>query len=227
MIFPILETESQLRVNDKSRLDATKSFISPDEAAITLVEIEPEAGVGFYDVTSSKYLDWQYDLDGDKVVTLQITTDGLPTQITKTISVLLPENDIIFSTDDDLLAHEDDILRYVRSGRSSFIDKHRLARKRIVRWLSEQRIYDRDGDNLTASAIMDVDEVNEWSKFYVLYIIFNSLSNAIDDIFAQKASLYQSLSKDAQNRSAIRLDTNGDGNEDANKDTRTVRMIKR
>jgi hypothetical protein len=227
MIFPILELESQLRVNDKSRLDGSKSFLSPDEAAITLVEIEPEIGAGFIDVTSNRYLDWLYTTDGTKTVSLRITTDALPTVFTKDIDVILEENDILFSSDDDLVAHEDDILRYVRSGRSSFIDKHRLAKKRIVRWLSEQRIYDLDGNNLTDAAIMDVEEVNEWSKFYVLYIIFNSLSNAIDDIFAQKAALYQSLAKDAQQRSAIRLDRNGDGNEDTNKDTRTYRMIRR
>jgi len=227
MIFPILELETQLQVNDKTRLDAEKSFISPDEAAITLVEIEPEASAGFIDVTSSRYLDWQYATDGTKAVTVRITTDAAPVTFSKDIEVLLEENDILFSSDDDLLAHEDDILRYVRAGRSSYIDKHRLAKKRIVRWLSEQRIYDKDGNNLTASAIMDIDEVNEWSKFYVLYIIFNSLSNAIDDIFAQKASLYQSLAKDAQNRSAIRLDLNADGSEDINKDTRTYRMIRR
>ena len=227
MIFPILELESQLRLNDKTRLDAVKSFISPDEAAITLVEIESETSAGFIDVTSNRYLDWQYSTDGAKTVSLRITTDGAPTTFTKNIEVLTEANDVTFSSDDDLLAHEDDILRYVRSGRSSYIDKHRLAKKRIVRWLSEQRIYDQDGNNLTDAAIRDVEEVNEWSKFYVLYIIFNSLSNAIDDIFAQKASLYQSLAKDAQQRSAIRLDTNGDGNENINKDTRTYRMIRR
>jgi hypothetical protein len=227
MIFPILEIESQLRVNDKSRLDATKSFLSPDEASITLVEIEPEVGAGFIDVTNNLYLDWLYTTDGIKTISLRITTDALPTIITKDIEVLLEENDIVFSSDDDLLAHEDDILRYVRSGRSSYLDKHRLAKKRIVRWLSEQRIYDVDGNNLTDAAIMDVDEVNEWSKFYVLYLIFNSLSNAIDDIFAQKAVLYQGLAKDAQKRSALRLDLNGDGVEDINKDARTYRLIRR
>lgn len=227
MIFPILELESQVQTNDKTRLDASKTFISPDEAAITLVEIEPEASAGFIDVTSNRYLDWLYTTDGTKSVTVRVTTDGTPVTFSKDLESLLPENDILFSTDDDLLAHEDDILRYVRSGRSSFIDKHRLSKKRIVRWLSEQRIYDNDGNNLTDAAIMDVEEVNEWSKFYTLYIIFNSLSNAIDDIFAQKASLYQSLAKDAQSRSAIRLDRNGDGNEDTNKDMRTYRMIRR
>lgn len=227
MIFPILELESELRINDKTRLDGEKTFISPDEAAITLIEIEPEASNGFIDVTSSKYLDWQYSSAGDKTVTIRVTTDGAPTTFSKTISVLAVADDPIFSTDDDLLAHEDDILNYVRSGRSSFIDKHRLARKRIVRWLSEQRIYDVNGDNLTVDAIMDTEEVNEWSKFYVLYIIFNSLSNAIDDVFAQKAVLYQSLAKDAQKRSAIRLDTTGDGNENVNKDTRSYGLKRR
>lgn len=87
MIFPVLKLEDVVQVNDQTRLDATKSYKTPDEAAITLVEIEPELEAGFIDVTSSKYLDYQYSSDGDKDVTVRITTDGVPTQLTKVLSI--------------------------------------------------------------------------------------------------------------------------------------------
>lgn len=227
MIFPVLELEDVLQVDDKTRLDARKSFISPDEAAITLVEIEPEAAAGFIDVTSNQYLDWQYASDGTKAVTVRITTDGAPVTKSKNIEVVTEADDALFSNDADMLAHEDDILNYVRPGRNSFLDKHRLTQEMIVRWLGDNRIYDTDGNLLTKAAITQVEEVAEWSKFYTLYLIFNSLSNATDDIFAEKASLYKALANDAKNRSAIRLDRDGDGNEDTTADLRTFRLKRR
>ena len=57
-IFPHIELEDIVQVNDRTRLSAIKSFVSKDEAAVTLVEIEPESGSGFIDVTGAKQADW-------------------------------------------------------------------------------------------------------------------------------------------------------------------------
>jgi hypothetical protein len=53
MIFPLVESEPIVQVSDKTRLSAVKSFKSNDEPAISLVEIEPESGSGFINVTGS------------------------------------------------------------------------------------------------------------------------------------------------------------------------------
>ena len=210
-IFKSLRLENIVQVDDKTRIDARKTFVSPDESSITVVEIEPESGAGFIDVTDTYYLDWQYSMDGDKAITLRVTTDGSPESLTKTLSIISAENDKLFSTDSELLPYEPNILEWTRDGRSSFIDFYREAQSRILTFLDEQRIWDSNGDRLTKDAIIDVKEVNDWSKFIVLKTIFEGLSNAVDDIFGIKAIKYLNLEKEARDRAAVRLDLNGDG----------------
>lgn len=229
MIFPHLVLESTVQTNDKTRLDGTKSFVSADEAAITLLEIEPEASAGYVDVTSLKYLDWQYSTAGSKTVTIRITTDGSPVTATGTVLVVTPSTDALFSSDAELVEHEGDILNYVRPGRNSFLDKHRAAQDRILGWLDEHRIWDNDDNRLTKAAVVNVSEVNDWSKFLTLQIIFEGLSNAVDDVFKEKSKTYERLAESARNRATFRLDFDGDGTQEANEvlDVRSTRLLRR
>lgn len=227
MIFHSIKLEEIVQVDDRTRLDGSGSFLSPDEAAITLVEIQPEDAAGFFDVTENLYLDWQYETDGVKEVTLRITTDGAPVTKTKTLNIITALDDRLFSSDADLIAHEDDIIKYLPAHRGSYLDKHRLSQQRIVRYLNEQRIWDYSGNPLTKEALTNIDEVGEWSKFYTLMLIYRSLSNASDDIFQQKASQYEALAKMAQNQSVLRLDRNNDGIEDTKKDMITYNLVRR
>jgi len=229
MIFPIVELEDVVQLNDKTRLNGEKVFITPDEAAITLIEIEPEAASGYIDVTSNMYLDWQYATAGSKTVTIRVTTDGAPTSFSKTIEAVTVATDALFSVDTDITSHEPDVLNYVRAGRSSFLDIHRKSQIRIISWLNEQRIWDINGDALTKTAIINVEEVSQWSKYLSLQLIFEGLSNATDDIFHEKAIRYRAMADVAKNRGAIRLDFDGDGNQDTDEtsDIRSLRMVRR
>jgi len=228
MIFPVLKLEEIVQVDDRTRLDASDSYVTPDEAAITLIEIEPESGAGFIDVTSSQYLDYQYAVDGDKDVTVRVTTDGAPSTVTKALTIISAADDKLFSSDEELLPHEPDLLNYTRNGRNSFLDVHRSAQDRIITWLDENRIWDTNGDRLTKAAIIDIQEVNDWSKFLTLGLIFEGLSNAVDDIFMQKAQKYMEMAEKARNRGAIRLDRDGDSEEDVSKtDLRSFGMVRR
>ena len=228
MIFPVLELEETVQKDDKTRLDATKTFISPDEAAITLIEIEPEASAGFIDVTSSKYLDWQYSTDGDKAVSVRVTTDGAPVSSSLTLPVINSADDKLFSSDAELLPYEPDLLKYVRDGRNSFLDVHRTAQGRIITWLDEHRIWDTDGNRLTKANITDLEEVNDWSKFMALRLIFEGLSNSTEDIFHIKSLRYRELENKSRNRGALRLDLNNDGNTDQIKsDLRSFGLFRR
>ena len=218
MIFPNLECEAIVQVNDKTRLNGSKSFITPDESAITLVEIEPESGNGYINVTGAApldplnwYLDWQYATNGTKTATIRVTTSGAPVTVTKTISVLSVVDDKLFSDDSDLIMHESEILRWVPVGRNSFKDMHRRAQQRILAWLDEKGHTDSSGARLTKASIVDVQEVKEWSIFLTLRMIFQSISNAVDDVFDKKAKYYESREAEARNRSALRYDYDGDG----------------
>ncbi len=228
MIFPVLELEQVVQVDDRTRLDGLKAYTTPDEAAITLVEIEPDAGAGYIDVTSNRYLDWQYSTDGDKTVTLRITTDGAPQSISRTLSVLSVVDDRLFSSDAELLPYEPQILQWTREGRNSFLDVHRAAQDRILGWLDEHRIWDNQGNRLTKEDITDIQEVNDWSKFMTLRLIFEGLSNAIDDIFHEKAIRYGEMEVQARNRAALRLDRDNDGiTDEIKQDMRSVGIYRR
>lgn len=213
MIFPVLELESVLQVNDKTRLNGSKSYVTDDEAAITLVRIDPD-GSGFIDVTQNRYLDYQYDTGGTKTVTIEVTTDGAPVTATKDIEVVTPEDDYLFSGDAELVSHEPNILSYVAPGKNSFLNIHRTAQDRILDWLNAHRIWDRNNNPLTKEAIVSIEEVNDWSKFLTLQIIFEGLSNSIDDIFAQKSQAYRVMAANTRDRARIRLDRDGDGSDD-------------
>jgi hypothetical protein len=228
MIFPNLKLESIVQVDDKTRLDGQESYITNDEAAITLIEIEPETAAGFIDVTEDKYLDYQYATSGDKTVSIRITTDGAPTTITKQIVVISEVDDKLFSKDSDLVTHEPDILEYVREGRNSFLDVHRMAQTRIVAWLDEHRIWKTDNSKLTKDDLTDLEEFSQWSKFLVLRYIYEGLSNATDDIFWEKRNRYMSLEEAARNRGALRLDRDGDGETDTTLvNMRSLNLVRR
>src|SRR5574343_196918 len=200
-IFPRLELEEKVQVNDKTRLDATKSFKTDEVSAVSQVRIKPEASGIFITVavsapTDSKkwYLDWQYSSAGTKTVTLEFTDSDSPTPnvVTSTmdLEVVTAASENLFSKDADLISEESDILRYVRAGRASFIDVHRTAQENILNEIYKNRILSSTGTKLLAADVIDVSEVKQWSKYMVLKMIFEGISNAVDDVFARKAEKY-------------------------------------
>lgn len=228
-IFGILELEDKVQENEKTRLSALKSFISPDEASISLIEIEPEAAAGFIDITSQQYLDWAYSTAGSKTVTLRITTDAAPVSFTDTIEVVTAATEKLFSNDDYLVKHESDILNWVPNGKADFRYIHRRCQSRIISWLDEKRYWDINGQPLTIDDLLRLEEFEEWSTFMALRLIFESLSNAIDDVFDQKSKRYKGLEVQARNRGALRFDRNNDGTLGSNEgqDVWTHNLIRR
>lgn len=227
-IFPNLILEETVQVDDKTRLDGTKSFVSSDEAAITLVRIKPEATGSYVTVTSDKYLDWSYSSSytGEQTVEIEITTDGGAETFTKTLTVVTAATDDLWSSDADLVQHEPEIMNYTPEGKSSFLNIHRLAQTRILAWLDERKIWDNDGNRLT-SADVDGTDMNEWSKYLALAYINEGLSNALDDIFFEKASRYRDLAERAASRAVLRLDLDNDGTKDEKVNNFTGLLLRR
>ena len=217
MIFPNLELEDTLQFGDRTRLSAVKSFITQDEAAVTLVEIEPSSGGGFIDVTGSGsedwFLDWEYTGGASitETVSVRVTTDGAPVTSTNTLELITPADDRLFSDDSQLTQQESDILKWVPDGRNSFLNIHRRAQELIIAFLDEQGYTDVDGDPLTKEDIVRLDEVNQWSKALALSLIFQSQSNAVDDVFDRKSKFYGSEVLTHRHRSILRVDLNNDG----------------
>lgn len=237
MIFPNLEIEELVQVNDKTRLNATKTFVSKDNVAITMVRIEPEAGNGFVDVTggaplnsSNWYLDWQYATAGTKTVQVEVTA-GTTTTYSSTIVVVSAATDALWSSDKDLIGYENQIMKWVPPGRNSWLNVHRKAQVLILDWLDSIRVWKKDGTRLTKADFLVTNDVRQLSAYWTLQLIFEDLSNKPDDIFRFKADSYAELVQAAKNRGRIQADfndnqTDDDVNEDS-QDMRSFTMVRR
>jgi hypothetical protein len=211
MIFPHIELEPVIQLNDRTRLNATKSFVTQDESAITKIEIKPITGESFIDVTTDQYLDWQYSSAGTVNVTCRVTASAASAEITSTMQVISPASDNLFSSDSDLKLHEPDIMKWTENGRNSFKNMHRRVQKLIVEQLRREGYVDINGVPYTKGAIVNLDEVKQWSTFWVLETIMQGMSNSVDDEFDVKAKEYKKSRLEWGKTAMLRLDTDGDG----------------
>lgn len=316
-IFALLNYEKDVQLEDKTRLDASKSFASKAASEITSMTITAGVGasaISVYDPDlNERYLDWVYesfaiDIDstnnsllfneGGSTLTATITSASytlstlaaeIKTQMeavgagTYTVTVsadneltiastvvfeledceLLSQlffetdegtaltftsdvieygtrkvtvaigngtltdtkyfyqrvyseaGDRLFCTDQDLTAHESDLMRWVKDGRSSFKDQIRRSQKLIIAWLDEKGYVNAYGDKYTKWDLVDLEEVRQWSIFQTLKLIMQSLSNVTDDVFDKKAAEYSKFEEAARQRCVLRIDVNKDGVVDA------------
>lgn len=119
--------------------------------------------------------------------------------------------DRLFCTDQDLTAHESDLMKWVRSGRSSFKDQIRRSQKLIIAWLDEKGYVNAYNEKFDKWDIADLEEVKQWSIFMTLRLIMQSISNQTDDVFDKKAAMYSKLEEAARQRAILRIDVNKDG----------------
>lgn len=216
-IFPKIECDDVVQVSDKFRIDCTKSYLSKGEPAVTLVEVEPESGAGFITVTGSPvapknwFLDWEYDSDGVKELTVRITTDATPVTLTKQVEALSAEDDRLFSNDSDLVAIEHNVLKYVPEGRSSFKYLHREAQRQILEWFWINGFRATGNQRIEKADVIELEEVKFWSKYWVLKLLYQDLSNAPGDVFEAKSKLYEKEAHRWRETAGIKLDVNKDG----------------
>jgi len=231
MIFPKIINEAIVQVGDKTRIDVSKSFITPNSSAITMLEVSPDEATSPIDVFSTGYLDWCYSGASSSTITLLVTCESSASTatITAPISIITAETDNLFSTDNDLIGYEGDILSYVREGRNSYLDKHRAMQSKILDELASMGLFKADGTRYVAADIVDKEDFKKWSMFGVLENIFEELSNQVDDIFSRKKQHYGSLKVDAKKRGSIALDLNADGTVDVNEkiDNFTGSLVRR
>lgn len=235
-VFGYLETESVVQVGDRTRLSAIKSFAPKGSAAIDIVRIRPEptaqwvtvSGVGIN--SKDWFLDWQYDTSGAKTVELEITPLSEPAvTFSKSIQVLTAAEDKLFSSDQDLVAKEADILKWVPAGKNSFLYVHREAQTQILNWLDEIRVHKNDGSKITKNDLPVNDDLKQLSADWALALIFGSISNKPDDAFFQKKNDYLDLVESHKRRGRIVADFNGNSTIEANEnqDMRSFRMVRR
>lgn len=215
-IFPIIETDDVQQVDDKFRISATKSYADKGEADITLVEIDPGDGT-FRDVTSTGtrrhenwWLDFQHGVAGDVTVQVRVTTDGAPVVATKTVTIKTAAEERLFANDQDLVAIESDIQKYVPEGRNSFIYVHREAQSELLEWLYTNGYTKADFSRFDADDIINLSEVNFWAKYMALRMIYEDMSRQTGDFFQNKAQEYENDEHKWRQKSVFKIDRNSD-----------------
>jgi hypothetical protein len=215
MIFPVIETEAIVQVNDKTRLSAIKTYGAKGADPIEKVEIEPEAGAGFIDVTDARninwFTDWSYATPGNKTVTLQINGDTTPVVSTQLLIAISEADDQLFASDQDLIMEEPDVLKYVKAGRATFKDVHREVQSQIIYMLNRKGYRAYDGTAITKDLVVDHTQVREMARYWALMMIYNAQSNQVGDIFSVKSQDYSSKLNTAIQKQVIGLDLNKDG----------------
>lgn len=236
-IFGNIEIEKTVQTNDKTRINCVKTFAAKGTEAFTLCRIKPEASGSFINVgtTLAKdfYLDWEYATNGTKTITLETTHATLPTPtvttFTATIEVVTPLVDKLLSSDQDLSAVEPDVLKWIPTGRNTFINVHRKSQALILDWLDSIRVWRTDGTKLTKEDLSFTDDLNQLSIYTTLELIYMGISNKVDDVFLSKAKEYRNKAVDIKNRGRIQADFNGDGTLDSveGTDMRSFLMVRR
>tara|TARA_Y100001937_G_scaffold38865_2_gene55293 strand:- start:3232 stop:3930 length:699 start_codon:yes stop_codon:yes gene_type:complete len=204
--------QKKVQISEKVRIDVSKTFAFSGRSISSIV-VKPEHDKDpSYDVTNAGFLDVAYDSAGIKTIHVTLTLDNADTiALAKEITVVSEATENLFSFDSELLSHEPDLMNYLSEPYCDYRYAHRLAQSRIMAILDERGITDTDGNRIVAADVKDIEECNDWSKFLALQYIFESLSNAIDDIFADKANRYKQMVTQASNRAYLRLDYDSDG----------------
>ena len=218
MIYPIIESDLITQVGEIIRLNASKTIKTPDELAFTAIKIQPSASDLFYtvgDLTDSQtwLLDWVYETSGTKVVTLRVEIGATVKDYTQSITVKTAAEEKLFTKDSELVAHEQDIMKWLPAGRSTWNWVFRRVQQRIMNEIDKQRIFDAEKNKLTIAAVVDISELRDWSIYMSLAMIFQGLSNQTDDVFSVKAKFYEKKQFEYMQftMNMLRLDYNKDG----------------
>jgi hypothetical protein len=225
MIFPVLRFEPVTQIGDKVRIDASGSFITPDELEITAITLT--INMVPLNIFPNNFLDFSFSVTGSIPIQLELTNANGTQSVTSNISVLSAATDKLFSTDGDLLSHESAIYDYLPKGYSSFNHIHRSSQSIILDSLLQRGLYRLPGVPLVKENIHNTQEVRQWSKFLTLSTIFSNAQNEVGDIFSAKAQMYREHAERASNRAAITLDVDSDGLPDTGVSLTSGRLVRR
>lgn len=235
-IFGLLRGPGEAQVGEIYRLDASETFVAKGQPAISVIEIEPEAGAGYVDVTSAaardRFLDWVFSTPGAKTATVRVTlADTSQSTGTHDFTIRTAAEEDLLTTDNDLVTLESDAMRYLPDGRSTWNHIHREVRKQILEDLSDNRIFKTDGSDLAIADLKDKSEVRRWATHKAAELMFLDLSNSEGDTFFNRAKSYSSkvntYRAGAFNSLRVDIDQSGSVASDEIQDGRSVRLTRR
>jgi hypothetical protein len=214
-------SELQTALNAASALTYT---VSASENIVTIscsgqfsIVSSPLQEILQFDISEnpSDEFDSNYVEYGQRIITVVASNGTITSTKYYYINVYSEAGDYLFSVDQDLTAHEPDIMKWVIDGRSSFKDVYRRAQKMIIAWLDERGFTDKNGNPYNKRDIKNIDEVRQWSTYLSLRLIYQGVSNTVGDIFLEKAKNYSLLEEQARSRVILRIDHDKDGEVEA------------
>lgn len=225
MLFPKIDTDSLVQINDMFRICALGSFSTSDEP-ITEVKIYPdytnEPTVTFTittDCPEDYFLDWAYETAGEYTARVELVSDTSTKTIDKTITAITEEVDNLQSDDSCIYAYESELKKYLPEGRNSWKYIHRKALEEILDYLYRNCKLNKDGSKITKDQLITKD-IQKWATFEAILLIFQDIKTSNSEAFNEKLDHYMQKRGDARNRYIIELDSNRDGIID-DKDTPT------
>lgn len=209
-IFPIIKSDDKVFTGDKIRVDVSQSFLTPGLTLATVgLEVSFDAGATWFDVTTKKYIDYVFSTAGTKTVQARMSTTAPSNAIvSKDITCINIATQSLFSKDSDLYQYETEIDQYLPKKWSSWNLIHLQAQEWIMDLLSEQRIFDENGDKYLVADLLDKQEVKQLSVAKALELIYESNINIPNDLFTQKRDKYKEMVSQKASRSTLTLDFN-------------------
>jgi len=232
MIFINANFENYVQINDKTRIDVSKTF--SQSVSITDITIKPSAtdtAVSVYNSgdTSLWFLDWAYTSAATNTVTI-VATDSGATTYTKelTIESVTEATDYLYSNDRDIFKIETELKDYIPDGYSSFNYVHREAQQRILDFINRKNLRNRDDTRFLKTQLNLDQDIRRWSTYEALQIIYSDLFVTGGDKFAIKADTYTKERDKLRTQNALRIDYNKDGTIEPGEtvNIRTTQLVK-
>jgi hypothetical protein len=224
MIFPKIDTENLVQIQDMFRISGVNSFATAGEE-ITEVNIYPDyinnPGTVF-DVYEPDqecwFLDWAYETDGSYKVRLELVTASSAKAIEQDIVAITEAEDNLFSTDQMLYAYESELRVHLPDGRNSWKYIHRKAQEEILDYLYRNGKLNSDGSAITKAQLTADSKLDKWSTFEAMVLIYQDLKTSNSAAFTEKLEDYSAKKFDARKRYVIRFDSDQDGDIDEEDD---------
>jgi polyhydroxyalkanoate synthesis regulator phasin len=232
MLFPKLDIDSLVQIDDMTRFDAAKAFYTVDEV-ISEINIYPDftnnpatvQNVYIEDCRDLWSLDWAYDTAGEYTVRVELVSAAGSKHKDYIIQAITEEEDNLFSKDEDIYALENELRSYLPAGRNSWKYMHRRAQKEILDWLYRNGKLNTDGTKITKDQILITSELEEWSLYETMLLIYQDLKTSSGEAFNEKLVDYSAKRADAKERYRIRYDDDRSGEVDDDDNSESTRPI--
>lgn len=229
MLFPKIDTDILIQINDMFRISAVNSFATAGEE-ITEVNIYPDFvgnPAGVYDVYEIEqdcwHIDWAYEVAGDYSIKLEIKTATETKEIIHEIKAMTEEEDNLLSTDQDVYGYENELKRYLPEGRNSWKYIHRKAQEEILDYLYRNGKLSEEDTAITKDQLKPESKLTKWSTFEAMILIYQDLKTSNAEAFNEKLVDYSAKRNEARKRYIIEFDSNRDGQIDEEDYTTTTR----